>query len=91
MDSIKKILGIVWMLLAPALIVLMFNQFAVEIPALEKAVAAGKKPASELQSTYMFWIITITIFVPIAAGLALFGFYALKGEYTKIATSSAEL
>ena len=85
MDALKKILGIVWMLLAPALIILMFNQFITEIPLLKAAIEAGKKPASELESTYIFWIITITIFVPISAGLGLFGYYALKGEYSESA------
>lgn len=85
MDALKKILGIVWMLLAPALIILMLRQFIIEIPALQDAIAAGKKPASELQSTYIFWIITITIFVPISAGLGLFGYYSFKGEYQESA------
>ena len=29
------------------------------------------------------WIIIITIFTPIAAGLMIFGYYAIKGEYDK--------
>jgi glucan phosphoethanolaminetransferase (alkaline phosphatase superfamily) len=91
MNALKKILGIVWLVLAPVLIVMMFNQLFTEIPALEKAIAAGKKPASELQSTYLFWVITITIFVPIAFGLALFGYYSLKGEYDRTVMSSADL
>ncbi|GAB4128143.1 MAG: hypothetical protein OHK0045_15520 [Raineya sp.] len=85
MDALKKILGIVWLLLSPALIIMMLRQFAIEIPALQEAIAAGKKPASELQSTYLFWVITITIFVPVAAGLGLFGYYSLKGEYQESA------
>ncbi|PKQ67865.1 DUF6814 family protein [Raineya orbicola] len=91
MNALKKILGIVWLVLAPVLIVMMFNQLFTEIPALEKAIASGKKPASELQSTYLFWVITITIFVPIAFGLALFGYYSLKGEYDRTVMSSADL
>ncbi len=91
MDAIKKILGVVWLVLAPTLVLMMIRQFVIEIPELEKAIADGKKPASEMQSTYIFWIITITIFVPIATGLGLFGYYALKNEYKQIATSSAEL
>lgn len=91
MNALKRILGVVWLVLAPVLIVMMFNQFFTEIPALEKAIAAGKKPASELQSTYLFWVITMTIFVPIAFGLALFGYYSVKGEYDKSVMSSADL
>lgn len=91
MNAIKRILGVVWLVLAPVLIAMMFNQFFTEIPALGKAIAAGKKPASELQSTYLFWVITITIFVPIAFGLALFGYYSVKGEYDKTVMSSVDL
>lgn len=85
MEFIKKGFGIICVIIAPVLIFMMFRQFFTEIPALEAAIAAGKKPASEMQSTYIFWIITITIFVPIASGLCLFGYYALKDEYKDIA------
>jgi hypothetical protein len=37
------------------------------------------------------WIIIITIFTPIAVGLMIFGYYALKGEYDKLPESSKEL
>ncbi len=84
MKIIKKGFGIICMLIAPVLIFMMFRQFFAEIPALETAIAAGKKPASEMQSTYIFWIITITIFVPIASGLCLFGYYAFQNEYSNI-------
>lgn len=84
MNALKKVLGIVWLVLAPVLIVMILNQLFTEIPALEKAVEAGKKPVSELQSTYLFWVITIVIFLPITFGLALFGYYSVKGEYNEV-------
>ena len=37
------------------------------------------------------WIIIITIFTPIAAGLMIFGYYALKGEYDKLPERSEDL
>ena len=37
------------------------------------------------------WIIIISIFTPIAVGLMIFGYYALKGEYDKLPESSKEL
>ena len=37
------------------------------------------------------WIIIITIFTPIAIGLMIFGYYALKGEYDKLPESSEEI
>lgn len=29
------------------------------------------------------WIIILIVFLPVAAGLFLFGYYALKGEYSR--------
>ena len=37
------------------------------------------------------WIIIITIFTPIAIGLMIFGYYAMKGEYDKLPESSKEI
>ncbi len=37
------------------------------------------------------WIIIISIFTPIAVGLMIFGYYAIKGEYDKLPESSEEL
>lgn len=33
------------------------------------------------QEDYVFWIVIVTIFIPIILGFFLFGFYAFKGEY----------
>ena len=37
------------------------------------------------------WIIIISIFTPIAIGLFIFGYYCVKGEYTKLPESSVEI
>lgn len=37
------------------------------------------------------WIIIITIFAPIAIGFIIFGWYAFKGEYDRLAESSDDL
>jgi len=37
------------------------------------------------------WVIIITIFTPIAIGMMIFGWYALKGEYDHLPSSSEEL
>ena len=37
------------------------------------------------------WIIIIAIFTPIAIGLMIFGYYAMKGEYDKLPGRSDEL
>lgn len=71
MNTIKKYLGIVWMLIAVAAIFL-----------LAKAAIHNIKPNGKLDINQpMPWIIIITIFTPIAIGLGLFGYYALKDEY----------
>ena len=47
-----------------------------------------KKPVLD---TKIQWIVFVVIFIPIAIGLMIFGWYAMKGEYDKIPESSAEL
>jgi hypothetical protein len=39
----------------------------------------------------LIWVIIITIFTPIAIGLMIFGWYALKGEYDKLPDDSSTL
>lgn len=79
MDAIKRILGIVWMLLGPGSIGLLLWRASVEI---------GEKPSQE---NWIFWVIIVTIFLPIALGLSIFGFYSWKGYYHHLPTSSAEI
>ena len=71
MNSIKKILGIVWIVIA-----------FVAIFFLVQSAIHNIKPDGKLDiNKPMPWVIIIIIFTPIATGLALFGWYALKGEY----------
>ncbi len=71
MNTIKKNLGFVWMFLAIATIGLLLQSAFAHI-----------KPDGNLDiNKPMPWIIIITVFIPIAVGLGLFGWYALKGEY----------
>ena len=69
MNGLKRILGIVWMLLGPCAVIFLIYE------------ASSKISAQPTQDVYLPWIIIITIFTPIAAGLMIFGYYALKGEY----------
>jgi hypothetical protein len=69
MNSIKKILGFVWMLLGPAAVLFLLYEAYKRI---------SEKPT---QDVYLPWIIIIIIFTPIAIGLVIFGYYAMKGEY----------
>ncbi len=70
MDTVKRILGIVWVLLAVA--ATYFCVFVFGIP----KVSSGK------QEDLVFGIIILFILTPIiVGGLAVFGYYALTGEY----------
>ncbi|MCU0423812.1 MAG: hypothetical protein MUC81_13480 [Bacteroidia bacterium] len=83
MNTIKKLLGVVWLALAPLLVGFMFMQAADKI---SKAADGIVKTNTTLQ-----WVIILIIFLPICAGLAVFGFYALKGEYSHLPENSEEL
>jgi len=71
MDKLKRFLGIIWLLLGPAAIILLI------ISAVQNIGAGGTgdihKPLP--------WLIIIGIFTPIAIGLMIFGWYAWKGNY----------
>ncbi|MFZ4863614.1 DUF6814 family protein [Sphingobacterium sp. Mn56C] len=72
METLKKILGIVWLLLALLTAYFCIVQFG--IPKLN----TGQ------QEDLVFGLIIVFILTPIIAiGLAIFGYYALTGEYNK--------
>ena len=81
MNALKKYLGIIWLLLAPVVIYFLVNRAVFHIN------SAGKKDINNP----VIWIIIIAIFTPIAVGMMIFGWYALKGEYDHLPESSAEL
>jgi len=81
MNSIKKFLGIIWLLLAPAVIYFLVSG------AISNIDTAGKKDINNP----VIWIIIIAIFTPIAIGLMIFGWYAFKGEYSHLTESSDEI
>jgi hypothetical protein len=81
MNTIKKILGIVWILLGPMVIYFLVSGAITNID------PAGKKDINNP----IIWIIIITIFTPIAIGLMIFGWYAWKNEYRHFPESSAEI
>jgi hypothetical protein len=76
MNALKKGLGLFWMLLGPASIIFMFIQ------ALDKVGLAPEGVAKT--NTALQWGIILFIFIPISAGLVIFGYYAFKGEYDKL-------
>ena len=79
MNTIKRIAGIVWILMGPAAIFYLIKTASEEIT---------KKP---LLDTKIQWIVFVIIFLPIAIGLMIFGWYAFKGEYDRLPKSSKEL
>lgn len=81
MNSIKRYLGIVWLLLGPVFIFFLVYGAIVNID------PTGKKDINNP----IIWIIIISIFTPIAIGLMIFGWYALKNEYYHLPESSAEI
>ncbi len=79
MNTIKKIAGIVWILLGPVAIYYLIKTASEEI---------AKKPVLD---TKIQWIVFVVIFIPVVIGLMIFGWYALKGEYDHLPESSKEL
>jgi hypothetical protein len=69
MNLLKKAFGIVWIALGPLVLFYLIKTGAAEI---------AKKPGID---TKIQWGVFIGVFIPIAVGIVLFGYYALKGEY----------
>jgi hypothetical protein len=70
MDGIKRILGILWIIIGIASIALLIYSAATNINTAKGDIG---KPLP--------WLIIILVFSPIAIGLVIFGYYSLKGEY----------
>jgi hypothetical protein len=81
MNAVKRILGIIWLLLAPAVIYFLVDRAIVHID------PAGIKDINNP----VIWVIIIGIFTPIAVGLMIFGWYAFRGEYDHLPEDSSEL
>lgn len=82
MNQIKKMLGIVWMLLAPVIVAFLAWQ------AFEKISQASALTRSNVM---LQWVIILIIFIPICIGLLIFGYYSFKGYYDHLPESSAEI
>jgi hypothetical protein len=75
MNAIKKAAGFIWLILGPASIIALLYRAIHEFSTL---------PAEKLQEARVFWIVIILIFIPIALGFTIFGWYAIKGEYDRV-------
>ena len=83
MNILKRVLGVVWIIMGPVIILFLFMQ------ATEKIAAAAAGIART--NTTLQWSIIIIIFIPICAGLMIFGYYGLKGEYDRLPEQSDDL
>ncbi len=69
MNIVKKYLGIVWILLGISSIVLIIREAFIRIS------------LNPTQNVYLPWVIITIVFIPIAIGFILFGWYAFKKEF----------
>jgi purine-cytosine permease-like protein len=79
MNTIKRVAGILWIILGPLAIFYLIKTAMEEI---------AKKPVID---TKIQWLVFVVIFIPIAIGIMIFGWFALKGEYDRLPESSAEV
>ena len=81
MNLLKRIMGFIWIIIAPVVIYFLVSG------AIHNISSTGTKDINKP----IPWVIIITIFTPIAIGLMIFGYYAVKGEYDKLPENSGEL
>jgi uncharacterized membrane protein YidH (DUF202 family) len=82
-DKMKRILGVLWIIIGPVAMIFMAWQAYEKISEAQAGVAQT--------NTALQWGIILLIFIPIATGLVIFGKYALAGEYDKLPENSEEL
>ncbi|MDN3587780.1 hypothetical protein QWY86_13945 [Pedobacter aquatilis] len=83
MNTLKKFLGLVWMILGPIAMIFLFIQAIDKVGLTHTDI--------ERTNTILQWGIILFIFFPISLGLMIFGFYAWKGEYDKLPENSVEI
>lgn len=79
MNKMKRIAGILWIVAGPLAIYYLVRTAIDEI---------NKKPVID---TKIQWAVFVIVFIPIAIGIMIFGFYALKGAYDHLPDSSADI
>ncbi len=82
MNKIKKLLGYVWMLIAPTIIILLVIQAKNKITIATEVTRAN---------TILQWVIILLIFTPICVGFFIFGKYASENAYDHLPESSDEI
>ncbi len=79
MNRLKKWLGIIWIIMGPLAIYYLVKTAAAEM---------ARKPEWD---TRIQWGVFLIVFLPIAIGMVLFGWYAWKGMYDHLPERSEEL
>lgn len=79
MNKMKRIAGILWIIAGPLAIYYLVRTAIEEI---------NKKPVID---TKIQWAVFVIVFIPIAIGIMIFGYYALKGAYDHLPDSSADI
>jgi len=74
MADIKRYLGILWMMISPVLFIMLLISAVNNISSEAKGEINNPIP----------WIIILAVFLPIAIGLTIFGWYAYTKEFDKI-------
>lgn len=69
MKQLRKYFGLLWMALGPLALYYLVK------------TALAEMAAKPVMDTRIQWTVFVIIFVPIAFGLVLFGYFAFKGEY----------
>ncbi|MFN6379905.1 MAG: DUF6814 family protein [Flavobacteriales bacterium] len=70
MNAIKRLLGILWFITGPAVLGFLIYE----------AIKKNALPTST-SNDVLQWSIIIGIFIPIAIGFMIFGYYSVKGYY----------
>jgi len=81
MNILKRYLGVLWILAGIAVLAVLVAG------AIRNIDSTGTRDINNP----VIWIIIIAIFTPISIGLIIFGSYAIKGEYDRLPTNSAEI
>jgi uncharacterized Tic20 family protein len=81
MNAFKRYFGLIFLFIAPFVIYELVNGAIDNIDTQKK----------ELINSPVNWIVIIAIFIPIAIGLVIFGWYAFRGEYDHLPRKSKEL
>jgi cytochrome bd-type quinol oxidase subunit 2 len=72
MNAVRRLFGFICMSAAIALAIFVAYSAVMRL-----------ESATVSQEDYVFWIVIVTIFIPIIIGFVLFGFYAFRGEYNE--------